>query len=54
MTQETKQPSYQVTIDDLECPHCNKIISVGLDYSVVIDSPEDIYIEIEDAGVINN
>lgn len=53
MTQETKS-SYQVEIDDLECPHCNKVISVGLDYSVVIDSPEDIYIEIEDAGVIKN
>lgn len=54
MAQQQTKKSYDVEIPDLECPHCNNVISVGLDYSVVIDSPEDIYIEIEDAGVIEN
>lgn len=53
LAQQTKK-FYDLEIPDIECPHCKKILFVGLDYSVVIDSPEDIYIEIQDSGVIQN
>jgi len=52
-TQQTKK-FYDLEIPDIECPHCKKILFVGLDYTVIIDSPEDIYIEIQDSGVIQN
>jgi hypothetical protein len=46
--------SYQTTIEELECPHCKKTLEVGFDYNVVIDSPDSIYIEVENAGVVKN
>ena len=53
MTQEAKK-FYDTTIEELECPHCKKTLEVGFDYNVIVDSPDSMYIEIENAGVIQN